>query len=180
MIKEITQDIFQSEVDIIIHGINCFCAQYSGIAGIIRKYFPEVAEDDINFGRKGDKTKLGEIIVTRVNNPNFKVRHIISIFQQYNYGTDTRKLDYEAIYSGLLKIRQRITNNNLVIGIPWGIGCGLAGGDWNIIKTMIYSVFENSPFTVLICKLPDKKKVENEKIDHAYEYVYGIKEIPRY
>ena len=30
------------------------------------------------------------------------------------------------------------------VAFPWGIGCGLAGGDWNIVKPMIENVFENT------------------------------------
>jgi O-acetyl-ADP-ribose deacetylase (regulator of RNase III) len=155
MIQEIVQDIFTSKSDIILNGINCFCTQKSGFAAAIKKYFPNVAEDDIKYGRKGDISKLGHILISEVNYPNIKIKQVISIFQQYSYGTDSRKLNYEAFYTGLEKIRDNLKDKKYTLGIPNSIGCGLAGGSWKVVRAMIYDIFDNQPYHTLICKKPE-------------------------
>lgn len=53
---------------------------------------------------------------------------------QYTYGTDFRKLNYEAIYSCFEKINANFPNRRL--GAP-KIGCNLAGGEWAIVEAMM-------------------------------------------
>ena len=39
-----------------------------------------------------------------------------------------------------------------VLGLPYGISCGLAGGNWGIIKAMIEDIFLDSPIQCYIVK----------------------------
>jgi hypothetical protein len=38
------------------------------------------------------------------------------------------------------------------LGIPYGIGCGLGGGNWQIVSSMLNVIFENSSTNLIICK----------------------------
>lgn len=85
---------------------------------------------------------------------------IINLYSQYRYGKDKCYTDYAAFQKGLTSIVKWLEardNPRPVIGIPYGIGSGLAGGNWYSINNIIKAVFEPSQFKVLICKLPDKK-----------------------
>jgi len=49
---------------------------------------------------------------------------------------------------------KKLTGDPMVIGMPYKIGCGLGGGDWNVVETMIKELFENNDdFRLIICKL---------------------------
>ena len=69
-----------------------------------------------------------------VKNNNNESLFIINAYSQYNYGTDTVKIDYDALTLCLKKINHNFRGKT--IGLPL-IGCGLAGGDWNIVKKII-------------------------------------------
>jgi glycine/serine hydroxymethyltransferase len=42
--------------------------------------------------------------------------------------------------------------SGLRIGLPYVIGCGLAGGDWNHIKTIIQNELKDCDVTIVIFK----------------------------
>jgi O-acetyl-ADP-ribose deacetylase (regulator of RNase III) len=135
--KEIKGDLIKlaldGHFDIIVHGANCFCKMKSGIAKVISETFPEVVEED-NKTTPGDFNKLGNYTSALVKNNNNESLFIINAYSQYNYGTDTVKIDYDALTLCLKKINHNFRGKT--IGLPL-IGCGLAGGDWNIVKKII-------------------------------------------
>ena len=159
MVKEIESDIFLADTDVIIHQANCFCTMGSGIARFIREKFPEVYEADC-MTEKGSLDKLGSYSCARVvsENPNPRLKYIVNLYSQFNFGRDEKHTNYEAMYQGLVKLRDKIVNNPQstvkTLAIPHRIGSNLGGADWNVVKAIIYSVFENCPLTVLICKNP--------------------------
>lgn len=57
----------------------------------------------------------------------------------------------EALTRGLKEVKELSKQLNKSVAIPYGIGCGLAGGDWNIISELIDSIF--SDYKVTIYKL---------------------------
>lgn len=38
--------------------------------------------------------------------------------------------------------------NKLSVAIPYGIGCGIANGDWNIVSKIIENVFSDYGITI--------------------------------
>jgi hypothetical protein len=60
--------------------------------------------------------------------------HVCNMYTQYNYGTDSRKLNYGALSSCLSHLRDNFAGQK--IALPW-IGCGLAGGSKEIVGEMI-------------------------------------------
>lgn len=151
MILEKTLDLLDSPCDLILSVNNCFHVQGGGLALAIREKWPEVYEEDCK-SVKGDMSKLGTCFLTKIKKPENRIKYVIGLYAQYRYGADFRQIDYEAFYKCLEWIKNHIANTNLVIGIPKNIGCGLAGGDWRVIKAMIYSVFEDSPRNIIICE----------------------------
>lgn len=51
-------------------------------------------------------------------------------------------------------IKQWAENNNLSIAITYGIGCGIANGDWNKVYKIIEEVFSN--YSVTLYKLREE------------------------
>lgn len=61
--------------------------------------------------------------------------------------------DYDALRSCLQSLKDTVTHSNETknhtsIAIPYGIGCGLAGGDWAIVEGMIEEVLGGCEVTV--------------------------------
>jgi hypothetical protein len=93
-------------------------------------------------------------------------------------GTQKRQLDYEAFYTCLERIKElvegSINKNKYVVGIPYLIGCSLAGGSWEVVESMIFDIFDSSNIKVVICALPKFVKeinwqnvnVEEDKINN--------------
>jgi hypothetical protein len=62
------------------------------------------------------------------------------MFSQDNYGYDgSRFTSYDAFAKCLEAMRDRLPKY-ATIGFPKNIGCGLGGGNWNIISTMIEEI----------------------------------------
>jgi hypothetical protein len=38
------------------------------------------------------------------------------------------------------------------LAIPYKMGCNLGGGNWNVVRAIIGSVFDDSPVRLYICK----------------------------
>lgn len=152
MIIEKRGDIFYQNCDVIIHQANCFATMGAGIAAQIRMRYPEVLEEDRNFYIPiGSKERLGNF--SRCMTRNNKV--IYNLYGQYNYGRG-RQTDYLAFTNSLKKIFGDINKSGLSnkkIGIPHLIGCGLAGGDWKIVKRIIEAEALKSNLTVHIFQM---------------------------
>ena len=160
--KEIKGDLIKlakaGEFDIIIQGCNCFCTMGKGIAPQIKKAFPEAYEADLKT-IKGDRDKLGTVSVAY--NEEHKVG-IVNAYAQYDYRPTeiddlVRRTDYEALRSCFKLIKAKILYaemyqglnlDDVRIGYP-KIGCGLAGGDWNIVSKIIDEELEGLDHTLV-------------------------------
>lgn len=123
-------NLLDSNINYICHQVNCQKVIGTGIAKQIADRWPQVKEE-----YQSNNATLGNISMTLVG----ERQAVINMYAQYNYGTDKRYTDYEAFYSCLEKIHD-VTKDTSIIGFPYGIGCGLGGGDWDIIEKMIEKV----------------------------------------
>lgn len=130
--------------DVIIHGCNCFCTMGAGIAKEIRIKYPNAYKKDLET-ISGDLRKLGKITLYKNSSPEF---YIINAYTQYNY-SGKNPLDYGALRCCFKNIHEQFGDNNLKFGIPQ-IGCGLAGGDWNIVKDIIDEEMKSENVTCVI------------------------------
>lgn len=119
-------------VDYIAHQCNCFNSFGRGIALTIKNRFPLAYLTDQQTVR-GDKGKLGTFT---------KADNIYNVYGQYTYGFKSQETVYEALEEGLRKVFSDILKDHVelnrtpVLGIPL-IGCGLAGGDWDVVKEIL-------------------------------------------
>lgn len=82
--------------------------------------------------------------------------YIANLFGQLDYGTHKRQTDYKALKEALERLDFTLKENEITdaeIRIPYNLGCGLAGGDWETVEETIKDVFENTEFDVQIWKL---------------------------
>ena len=136
---DLIQRAKEGHYNAIVQGCNCFCKMGAGIAKQIKNEFPIAYQVDCET-EEGDRSKLGDFTVATVyiGNAKWPVA-IVNAYTQYDTATvdDKSPVDYGAIAKVFIKINEDFTGE--YIGIP-KIGAGLAGGDWNIIKTLIDAV----------------------------------------
>lgn len=128
-------DILTVSRGIICHQVNCKYVMGAGLAAAIRKKYPLHYEDYI----KTD-AHLGELVTTQMSDDLY----IVGIYGQLRYGRDKRYTDYEALEKGLTAVGVLSSSLGLPVYLPYGIGCGLAGGDWTIVKTIIDKVLPSA------------------------------------
>lgn len=134
----------KGEVNALIHCCNCFNTMGSGIALEVRKRIPGAFAVD-NATQAGDMDKLGGYTMYTDNRGSV----VFNVYGQYRYGRDRKHLDEDALREGLEGVNDFLSFCSFVdwkIGIP-RIGCGSAGGDWNVVKEVVkntighYNVF---------------------------------------
>ena len=136
---DLLESFNKNEIDILVHGCNCFHTMGAGIAKQIKeKYYDAYKADLLTI--KGDKTKLGSYSILSINDNQY----IINAYTQYYY-FGKRPINYVALRDVFKLINKNF--KNLKIGIP-KIGAGLGKGNWNIIKSIIE---EESTNNKIIC-----------------------------
>lgn len=138
---------------------NCFCRQGRGIAPLLVKANPEVFEVD-KATEEGNPYKLGTFSVT--TDPTKPL--VYNIYGQFHWNKfkidGVRNTDYSSLESGLEAAFADMWDKNITtLGLPL-IGCGLAGGDWNIVKEMIKNISDWYEINVTVFVL-DEKYLEN-------------------
>lgn len=159
----------QGEFDVIAQGNNAFNTQFSGLAPQMVRAFGTDTFKLEGSKYKGDIRKLGNIdfklfyqekeefggkYVVYPDEPDFltgKQLIVVNAYTQYNYGSnhsdgDSKPVDYEAIALCMRKINHIFKGKH--IGLP-RIGCGLAGGDWEIVKGIIQTELKDCHVTIV-------------------------------
>ena len=127
---------------VIVHGCNCQCQMGKGIALSIKKQFPEAYQADCAT-IKGDSAKLGTYsFASIVRQENQFV--IVNAYTQFHWRGEGVKVDYEAIRNAMRGIRIKFSGKR--IGYP-KIGAGLAGGNWEVISSIIAEEFKGEDHT---------------------------------
>lgn len=134
----------QGEFDVIVHGCNCHCAMYSGVAESIRAAFPEAHEADENT-RSGDPAKLGTYSAAVVERAGVRLT-VINAYTQFHRRGEGVLADYDAIRSVMKLIKRDFGGTR--IGYP-RIGAGLAGGDWDVISRIINEELRGEDHTLV-------------------------------
>lgn len=139
MITEKNEDILKNinagVQTVILHGCNCFHTMGAGIAKYLSEVYPQVYTSDVLQTIKGDKEKLGSYSTAVIHNN----LHVLNCYTQYGFRRSHSSIavEYWAIKKCLQKVA--IQYHDWEIRMP-RIGCGLAGGEWDIVKDIIQEV----------------------------------------
>ena len=152
MIEIINKDILTVEHGVICHQTNCMGAA-GGLAGALFRKYPEAHRQyKITVQSYADDwMPLGNADLIKVTDELY----ISNLYAQYDYGTECRKTEY-----GTLRCCFRELINGLhwrhqekaKIYIPYGLGCGLGGGDWEVVANIIKYEFSDYQHKIYICK----------------------------
>ena len=166
-LRYVQGDLLQSDCDIIIHQANCFTRMRSGIAKSIVAMYPQAEKADKEFHiPSGDKARLGNFSYAHMPRVGIEGVTIVNLYGQYTYGTDKVQTVYGKFEEGLRKVMEGLATSPkhkeayeadvsvfYKIGLPYRIGCGLAGGDWNVVRTIIENVCFDYDVPIYIYKL---------------------------
>jgi len=131
------------DFDVICHGANCFCSMEAGLALQIKRAFPDAYTADCET-ISGDTHKFGHFSSADIKRPDGSVFVVVNLYTQYPPG---RAVDYPAISSALLDVKAEYAGKR--IGIPQ-IGCGIAGGSWEIVEKIADHALSGEDVTVVI------------------------------
>ena len=133
-------NLLESDVPAIIHQCNCFHTMGSGIARQLVLKYPIIYDVDKQT-KYADKSKMGNFSFAEINSQNLKV--IINLYSQYNYGYGLHT-NYDALENGLNKAMNFLNERKIYrVGLPYLIGCGLAGGNEKIVFAILERVQSN-------------------------------------
>lgn len=131
---------------IIVHQVNCRDRIGAGVSGHIIRKWPAVEQAYHDFCDVNEPIeRFGKAQFVEVTKPNKFGLHgltVVNLFSQMNYGNSAKTgvvyTNLEALVKGILKICYQ--NPKQTVYIPYGLGCGLAGGDWEELSSWFHDV----------------------------------------
>jgi O-acetyl-ADP-ribose deacetylase (regulator of RNase III) len=142
MITYIQGDITEIDCQYIAHQCNALHNRNAGLAAVISKKWPTA---NIYSGKFAQKNREAGAIIIR--------GHVIAMIAQANQGKpsacETAECRQKLFETCLEKISQ--IPNITQVAFPYKIGCGMAGGNWDLYKSIIEKWSEKNPhISVLI------------------------------
>jgi O-acetyl-ADP-ribose deacetylase (regulator of RNase III) len=163
-------DLLESKADFIAHQCNCITTKSKGLSSLIFETFPYA---DI-YSSRSKPDKLGTIIVCGNGQDQ---RFVINMLAQYypgkpkydlgkkprsypgqqpKYSRDSEERRLAAFQQCLDRIAEIPNISGKTVAFPYGIGCGLAGGNWEkyekILSDWSCCVKEKERITVYVLK----------------------------
>lgn len=133
-------DLLKSDCTMIVHQCNCHGTMGAGIAKQIVNKYPSVIEADLNYEIPvGSTARMGKYSHMWVLNDDKEGVMVVNMYSQYDYGKGTHT-DYYAFSLAITNILEQAKSLNLKVGLPYRIGAGLAGGNWDMIYELIFMV----------------------------------------
>lgn len=141
----IYQDLLKIKQGIIAHQCNCKGKMGAGLAKQIRRRYPVVYS---KYKQACDRQlfTLGKIQIIKVSDTPLYVANLAG---QDDYGFSGQYTNYEALSQCLAKLYAKSLELNLTPYLPYGIGCGLAGGNWETVSLLIEHHCPNA----VVCQL---------------------------
>lgn len=155
VIKIIEGNLLESDCTIIGHQTNCIKQMKSGIAKQIKERYP-LAEKMDNEYELQNMERLGTCSYAFIENEE---RLICNLYGQYkNERRPEGDTDKEALIKAISSMVQYVKTNpysqkKIKIGLPFKIGCGLGGGNWDEIYEEIRTISENEHIDIYLYKL---------------------------
>lgn len=164
-IEFINGNILDSEDDMICHQVNCKAVMGAGLAKQIANKFKNVFNEykaKCAMYSFNSNNLLGscDFVECKSNNGNKLI--ITNLYGQNDIGIKVRQTNYEFLYQSLEKMFNYLNEQSILynrpynVGIPYKLGCGLAGGNWHIVYAMIESFAISYPnISIKIYKYED-------------------------
>lgn len=160
MIEIVNGDLLKADLPIIAHQTNCLGVMGAGIAKSIKYKWSIVYMQYVNYCKSFNYSKdlLGKCQVCLTGTKPINL--VANLFGEYSFteavtSYENRHTDYDALKNALLDLKAFCKTEGLAkVGIPYKLGCGLAGGDWDgVVYPMLQEIFNDNTITLYIYKL---------------------------
>ena len=173
--REILGSIFDVGAQVIVHQVNCMGVMGSGVAKQVRDRFPSVFLAYHHAVKTLDHNCLGGCLVVEAKeNSNLRIANLFGQYYYRGFKEDDlylvdefwkqpeidkqtvkaiRFTNYEAFWSGLVRLKEVLREDETKIAFPYKIGSDRGGADWEVLKEMIKSVFKDTNKEIIICKI---------------------------
>lgn len=114
----------------------------AGLAKQVRSMFPNVFREYSKVCRDADRSSdlLGMTLIVDAQNDG-RDYTIANLFSQDGYGRDRCYTNYDALRMSVISVRYNVKladgDGDIVVRIPYKMGCGLAGGSWDVVESII-------------------------------------------
>lgn len=160
MIEERNGDLLvQRDLCAIVHQANCFHTMGSGIAMALSVKWPQVYQADLAT-KHGDRAKMGTFSMAMVEHGLMRV---YNLYSQFRYGRTATHTEYDMMAKGLRAINEDLDTPHYYegvfkIGIPYRMGCGSAGGNWDYVMHVLEDIYDSGDdidghYKLVICKI---------------------------
>ena len=119
---------------LICHVVNDSKVMGAGVALAISKKWWKVKNDYLKWN--DEQFELGNVQVVWVGE-NLAVVNMLAQCGLRSYNQQNPPIRYEALRECFKNVRTVAIRENLPVHLPYKIGCGLAGGNWNIVSEII-------------------------------------------
>lgn len=141
MIKIVNGDLLDASEIMIVHQVNCKGVMGSGVAKSIRERYPKAYDSYKKHCNLSGSSLLGKIQVVNIN----QERKVVNMFAQDSYGRSKQYTDLKAFKTCVLKLVDYAKKNNIeTIAMPYKIGCGRGGADWDSVYSILCDSFNRS------------------------------------
>jgi len=164
--KIIQADLLTTKIKYIAHQCNCLTIRSHGLSKYIADNYPwaDIYKSRKAIGRRNCAIEKNRDIpgTVKIIHSQNNTKAVICMFGQWapsvpqkyksypNYEIDTydnRAKWFEQCLNQMKTIKTKS------IAFPWKIGCGLAGGDWNLYKKLLEDFEKESGIEVVLYKL---------------------------
>lgn len=156
-------DLLTTPVKFIAHQVNCQGVMGAGVALQIKRQYPGImdsyAEFINDYKECNDEPPLGKYHL--YDTKDFEKHIIVNIFGQNQYGCSQNYTNYGALYDAFADFHDDLVadgwigeEGQLVVAIPYKMGCGLAGGDWEVVYKLLTKLEFEYNFLFICYKLP--------------------------
>lgn len=128
-----------------------------GFSLMLRRKWPSLQQAFRGWAKERGNLKLGSLHLGTVND----TLHVASMVAQHGYGlSPTPRIRYLALRDCLQKVGESAAQRGATIHMP-RIGCGLAGGSWNVVSELISETICSQGVKVFVYDLPTMKRSEH-------------------
>ena len=156
LIETINADLLDAKEDYIVHQCNCVSIGAKTLALEIFKKYPYA--NTYSHRIRGDRSTYNFPGTIEVLGDGEEKRYIINMYSQFypsiaKYSNDSTEKRLKWFKKGLNEIAKIEGIQSKTIAMPYLIGCGAAGGDWNTYYEMIKDFAEEKGIKIVLYKL---------------------------
>lgn len=131
--QTVRKDITTVTEGIVVHQVNLMGKMGAGLAYQVRNTWPVVYDAYVKAIVDGS-LDLGDAHMVPVSE---KLIVVNLVGQRHFRPLGVRHTNYIAVGQGLTAVRKLATHTGLLVYIPYKMGCGLGGGDWDVVQALI-------------------------------------------